>query len=388
MAPPTRSAGRRPGTASSTTCSRSRTRSPRRSSANCAFTLLGAAPTAKPIDPQAYALILQAEALLGRVNQKNMAQSIELNKQALAIAPNEARAWVGLARAYFNQTLLGALTPRQGGELANAAANSALRADPNSASAYAMLGRVAGDVDFDPTAAARYYQKALDIEPGNLGATNGSSVLLDSFGRVDEAVALQKYRVAHDPANPVAYHNLGISLYLAGRWDAAIDAERTALRLSPDFTGAHASIGNNLLIGKADAESALKEYEAETDEANRLCGLPLALHSLGRMAQADAAVRACLDRFGADQPGNMPPIYARSGQLDAAFEWLEKSAAAHDQLISSVAVEPLLDRLHDDPRWLPFLRKVGYAPEQVAKIEFKVKLPQAERGRTNGQTDH
>ena len=217
---------------------------------------------------------------------------------------------------------------------------------------------------------------------------SGSSVLLDSFGRVDEAVALQKYRVAHDPANPVAYHNLGISLYLAGRWDAAIDAERTALRLSPDFTGAHASIGNNLLIGKADAESALKEYQAETDEANRLCGLPLALHSLGRVAQADAGVQGFLDRFGADQPGNMPPIYARSGQLDAAFEWLEKSAAAHDQLISSVAVEPLLDRLHDDPRWLPFLRKVGYAPEQVAKIEFKVKLPQAERGRTNGQADH
>ena len=36
---------------------------------------------------------------------------------------------------------------------------------------------------------------------------------------------------------------------------------------------------------------------------------------------------------------------------------------------------PTLDRLHGDPRWLPLLRKMGVAPEQLAKIEFKVTLP-------------
>jgi hypothetical protein len=30
---------------------------------------------------------------------------------------------------------------------------------------------------------------------------------------------------------------------------------------------------------------------------------------------------------------------------------------------------------HADPRWAAFLRKIGYAPEQLAKIEFKVMLP-------------
>jgi hypothetical protein len=29
---------------------------------------------------------------------------------------------------------------------------------------------------------------------------------------------------------------------------------------------------------------------------------------------------------------------------------------------------------HSDPRWLPLLRKIGKAPDQLAKIEFK--LPQ------------
>ena len=339
--------------------------------------LLGAAPTAKPIDPQAYALILQAQELLNRVNPKNMEQSIELNKQALAIAPNESRAWTGLARAYINQMQMGVLTSQKGAELARQAANKALQADPTNATAFTVLGRIASDVDFDLAAAARYQQRALDVEPGNLLTINAAAILLDSLDRVDEAVTLTEYRVAHDPANPVAYNNLGVARYFARRWDAAIDAQRTALRLSPELAGPHSSIGASLLLGNADAAGALKEYEAESDDANRLCNLPFALHALGRTQEADAALQVCIDRFGAEQPGNMPTNYAYRGQADAAFEWLEKSAAAHDPLIATIVTEPLLDRLHDDPRWLPFLRKVGYAPEQLAKIEFKVKLPQA-----------
>ena len=35
----------------------------------------------------------------------------------------------------------------------------------------------------------------------------------------------------------------------------------------------------------------------------------------------------------------------------------------------------MLSNLHSDPRWLPFLRKHGMAPEQLAAIKFDVKLP-------------
>jgi len=36
---------------------------------------------------------------------------------------------------------------------------------------------------------------------------------------------------------------------------------------------------------------------------------------------------------------------------------------------------PMFASLHNDARWLPFLRAIGKAPEQFAKLDFKVTLP-------------
>ena len=42
---------------------------------------------------------------------------------------------------------------------------------------------------------------------------------------------------------------------------------------------------------------------------------------------------------------------------------------------------PLFASLHDDPRWLPFLRKLGVAPEQLAAM---VDLPNPRSSRWGG----
>jgi hypothetical protein len=35
----------------------------------------------------------------------------------------------------------------------------------------------------------------------------------------------------------------------------------------------------------------------------------------------------------------------------------------------------MLQNLQSDPRWLPMLRRLGMAPEQLAAIKFDVTLP-------------
>ena len=63
------------------------------------------------------------------------------------------------------------------------------------------------------------------------------------------------------------------------------------------------------------------------------------------------------------------------GEADQAFAWLDKAVNHKDTGLVEVANEPLFANLHDDSRWLPFLRSLGRAPEQLAAIEFEVKIP-------------
>jgi TolB-like protein len=337
--------------------------------------LLGAAPTAKPVDPKVYPLILQAHALTDQGSAEGFVQAISLNQQALAIAPNEARAWAELARAYLVQAIFGLRPAAEGGRLAKEAANKALELDAGNVSAETVLSRIAGDFEFDLSAAVRHAQRALELEPGNLLVLNNAAVLLGNIGRMNEALALFEYRVAHDPANPGALNNLGVTQYQAKQWQSSIDTMRAVIRLSPESTAAHATIGEALLLGMHDGASALKEIEAEPDDLNRMAAMPLALHALGRIQEGDAALRALSEKYGKEQPYLIALACAYRGQSDAAFEWLDKAAAIHDQAISQVLIEPLLDPLHSDARWVSLLRKLGKAPEQLATIEFKVTLP-------------
>jgi class 3 adenylate cyclase len=73
-----------------------------------------------------------------------------------------------------------------------------------------------------------------------------------------------------------------------------------------------------------------------------------------------------------DAPVNIACVYAFCSDTDKAFEWLDKAVAYQDPGRSEIIAENLFDKIHSDPRWLPFLCKIGKAPDQLAKIEFKV----------------
>ena len=44
---------------------------------------------------------------------------------------------------------------------------------------------------------------------------------------------------------------------------------------------------------------------------------------------------------------------------------LDKAVVNQDPGLSQIVLEPLFAMLRNDPRWLPFLRKLGKAPEQL-----------------------
>ena len=346
-------------------------------------TLLAAVPKLRPTDSRAYALYLQARQLGLSHTPEAFAKADAMLRETLAIDPEYAPAWQALAHNFANETSIGMLSSKEGFARAREAAEKALASDPGYAAAHAQLGFIAMYADNDLTSAAQELQRAMALDPTDLDVLRVTAILLGDLGRLDEEVAVAHAIVQRDPVNLSALNNLGAAQLFAGRLDAALATYRTLLRMSPGWNPAYFQTGKALLL-KGDATGALAEFEQESNEMWRMFGLPMAYHALGRAADSDAALTALIARYEKNAPYNIAHVCAFRGESDRAFAWLDKAVEYGDSGLGDIVQEGLFDNIRSDPRWLPFMRRIGRAPEQLAKIGFKVTLPAAEGAALSG----
>lgn len=337
-------------------------------------TLLGDSPHARPVDPTAYSLFLQAEYLKAQGTAESLSEAIGLYQEALTLAPEYARAWRGIAVCYTNQANRG-LRPRdESYTLAKQAIDAALAIDPEFAMAHATLGMFAMAYEGDLAAAAPHLQFALSLEPRNVVLLSYASSLLLRLGRLEEAVAIREYDVSHDPLDPIGYNNLAWAYFLVGQLDAAAATANNLILLAPNYGGAHETLGKVLLL-KGEHAAALEALLDEPSEVWRLFGLSLAYHALGRPEESDAALAELSSTYGQDRAYHIAQVHAYRGDVDSAFNWLERAVQDNATSLTYLAVEPMFFNIHADDRWMPLLRRTGMAPEQLARIEFSVEIP-------------
>jgi tetratricopeptide (TPR) repeat protein len=264
------------------------------------------------------------------------------------------------------------MTQEEGFARAREANNHALAIDPNYAPALAGLGFIAMYGDGDLAAAAKHLERAVALDPTNARALGNSATLFNLLGRPEKAVTIWKTVTLRDPVNINARFNLGSSQLYADHLEDAIESFRTVLSLSPENGVVHYQLGVTYLV-KGNGDLALAEFRAEPLEVFRMIGLPMAYHTLGRSAASDKAVKDLIAKYEKDAAGNIAGVYAFRGEPDLAFEWLEREVE-NGGTFAEVLVDPTYRKLYKDPRWLPFLRKVKFAPEQVDKVEFNPPL--------------
>jgi TolB-like protein/Flp pilus assembly protein TadD len=336
--------------------------------------LLGTLPRARAADPRAYSIFLQARQVFRQGTAAATSHAVALFEEALAIEPDYPEALDGLAVSYIWQSDHGPRPVSEGYELARRMVRNALAAAPDFALGHARLGWIALTYDGDLHATARHFEHALRLEPANPQIIGSAAILVQNLGRLEQAIALKEFVIERDPVVAAAHATLATAYRLAGRFDASIASLRTALRLSPDRVAAYYGIGCALVL-KGEPQAALEAMQLERNTLWRLIGRPIAYHALGRTAESDAALTELIEKFAAPAAFNIAYVVAYRGEVDRAFEWLDRAVEHRDPGLAGILTEPLLANLREDPRWLPLLRRVGKAPEQVAAISFDFSLP-------------
>ena len=338
--------------------------------------LLAAAPTAKPVDGRAYALFLQARDIARQGSAEAFQQAIALYQQSLALDASQPAAWTGLAAVYCLQEYQYQRPVDEAIRLARDAIDRALSSDPGYAPAHAQLGWIAIFLERDLAAAAKHLEHALSLDPGSTAVLEIAAVLARRLGRFEQAVAIGRYLLSHDPVSPTGWDDLGYALLYAGHRDEAMAAFRKVLQLSPNFAGEHWNIAA-LLAQQGDAGAAMAEAQQESDPQYRQFALAAAHFALGEKQKSDTSFAEAIERYGATSAYSIGLLAALRGDNDLSFEWLEKALLHGEPDLGAVPAYPSFIGLRDDPRWLPYLRRIGYAPEQLANIEFTVILPQS-----------
>lgn len=333
-------------------------------------TLLGGAPTVEATDPRAFSLVLQARHFSDLRTPEDLAKAEGLFRDALAIAPEYAAGWSGLALNLYRADAVAGETGRSGE--ARRAAEKAVALDPGQTLAYLVLGRLSEE-EGDLKASARHLRKALTLEPGDARVEGAVGLFLQALGRVEEAIPFLEYQAARDPVGPPGHVNLGLAYLSVGRPGRAARSFETALELSPSMLGVRGDLAiARLLMG--EGKVALREALMEPEEVSRQVALVAVYHALGRKEESDAALAAAT-AYERTHSYNIAYAVAYRGDVDGAFRWLEKAALYQDSGLTEVIVRPEFEVLHEDPRWEPFLQRIGRSRETLAAVDFQVEPP-------------
>src|SRR5205807_75347 len=318
---------------------------------------------------EAHQLYLKGRYFWNKRIGNDLKKSIDYFKQAIAVDPNYALAYAGVADAYVWLPGYTAGTPRDCYPKAKAAATKALQLDDTLAEAHTTLALAIWLYDFDSAQAIREFQRAIELNPNYAIAHQqyGNNTLA-ALGRFDDAIVEGKRAVELDPLSLVINTDLGSDYYYARRYDEAIAQLRKTLEMDPGFYIAHLVLGQ-VLDAKGARDAAIVECQKArglNDDPSVLGVLARAYGLSGNKMEAekilDQLKKLSQERYVSAY--SFALVYLGLGDKEEALRWLEQSyqdRAGSD--IGFIRVDPLLDPLRGDPRFEALAEKIVPAAE-------------------------
>src|SRR5438874_3778652 len=318
---------------------------------------------------EAHQLYLKGRFFWNKRTGNDLKKSIDYFQQAIAIDPNYAPGYAGVADAYVFLPGYTAGAPRDCYPKAMDAAKKALELDNTLAEAHTTLALATWYYDFDFARANREFQRAIELNPNYAtGHQQYGNNTLSALGRVDEAIAEGKRAVELDPLSLVINADLGMNYHYARRYDEAIAQLRKTLEMDPGYYYARVDLGQVLAAKRAFGE-AISEYQkarALNDDPFVLGLLGHAYASSGNKTEAlkilDQLKEVSRQRYVS--AASFALVYLALDDKQEALRWLEQSyqdRAGAD--IGWIRVDSLLDPLHGDPRFEALAEKIVPARE-------------------------
>ncbi|HET8796954.1 MAG TPA: tetratricopeptide repeat protein, partial [Thermoanaerobaculia bacterium] len=289
----------------------------------------------------------------------------EFFRRAVERDPKFAAAWAGIADTWLFRTRYRNVAPRAHVENARAAAMKAVALDPELAEAHAVLAQVYADHDWNWEGAETEYRHALELNPSSDAAHAHYAYFLLFIRRDFEgALAHSRRAMRIDPLSPIWATVHTLVLDSAGRHDEAIAVAEETLRVHPEFVPAFLHLGVAYTNGGKPrvALEKLREGLAIAPSALQLRALESWAHARAGDRREALAILRELEARGGELPAhNIALAWTALGDRDRAFAWLDRACQERIFLLRIITVHPGFAPLRDDPRYADLLRRMNLA---------------------------
>jgi len=221
--------------------------------------------------------------------------------------------------------------------------------------------------EFDLPAAERHFKKALELNPRLVTAQYLYGTHLATQKRFDESYRRGKIALELDPLSGPLNGNVARALYIAGRYEEAIELAEKNLEMAPNFFFTHWVLGVSY--------RQMGNYEKAVDHLRQSVSLSgifalkgdlgVALAKAGREAEARELLAELetesKNRFVSPQWAAV--IYAALGETETALRYLEKAWEVRAVQLLWLRVEPNFDPLRSEPKFIELLEKSGMAAD-------------------------
>ena len=310
-------------------------------------------------NPEAYQFYLKGNFYRTKYTEDGYKKGIEYYEKAIAVDPNYALAYHGIAAAYdFANGWY--LSPKESEPKAKGACLKALELDDGLAETHYLLGKVLFWYEWDWATAEREWKRANELDPSY---PSDYPPYLAAVGRLEEAVKAQEVVHQRFPLDLNVNLDFASILLSAGRYDQSIEQTRKALELDPNFWWSYQNLGLAYERKKQypEAIAALERARLADDNPSSLGYLGYVYGTAGKKAAAQRALEELkeLSKKRYVSPYNFACIYAGLDDKDQAFEWLERTYQERAFFMTQLKVDTVLDNLRPDPRFRDLLKRMN-----------------------------
>jgi TolB-like protein/Flp pilus assembly protein TadD len=315
---------------------------------------------------EAYDAYLRGLFAMNRWTEDWVERAMGSFEQAIARDPGYALAHAAIAECLvWLYSGIGIRPARETIPRARETAAKALALGPELPEPHKVQGLIAMNHDWDRKAAEEHLARAIELNPSSADARVWNAWRLSLLeGSYEEALAELRVAEELDPLDLKIKTQIGYVYYFLRNLDRAEAQLRTVVAIDPHFAFSHYGLGD-VRAQQGRYDEALSELQ----ESVRLGGssvnhLAILSYVNGLAGRGEEARRLIQEIRARAERTYASPIWSAVahlglGEIDAAFQWLDRAFEEKDGSLILITASPEFDPLRGDPRFRALLERMG-----------------------------